>query len=741
MKSILKSVFHHFGYEIRALRQPDRYAVFAEPEIWDYGKLKQFTARAAQFAGSEDQANFLRNFCFAAFQKQPQNAYSRFEIGDELTLSMGVWRRECPGREEPFIRDSKQKSEWAYWADQQRIEPKRTRWRVVLLGESVARGLFYDPHFNLAAVLRVMLESQLRPGKIDVVDLAKAGLSMQGLKACIGQSLALLPDILVIFAGNNWHPDLSDSDIPYVETVFRQTGVPGIKTYLDDKREQSTRSLIDQANRLLGPRNIKIVWVIPERNLKDWTDPLSCAPLLPGSGNREWRELDRQVKEALHNRDRTRAENLAEKMLELDGGTSSVPPRFLAECSFARRDLAAARRYLELCRDAVGWDPSFSYSPRVFSSIQKSLRKASALSGNAVVDLPEIFSRHLEGELPGRRMFLDYCHLTAEGIKVAGAEIASHVLSLLAGVQLSSRKLLNVSPSPLPEIEGRAYLGAAGHNAAYFQNVEIVKYWCDRALMFWPDCAPLMKRLADCATRDLPILMCKSGLEISDLDKLGVMRPLLYGWDRLLGLTFGDAAVASLAEVGIDIADEIANLRIKEHCTRSGPKELTNFFYSAPIPARSERGWTSWSLASNHGSHSLYASAFWEKSSYVFFAERDQHLGITFTYRVRFTSMFGATVTVDVNGHRIAELPAERTWRTRRISVPNNCIVDGLNEISISWPTEEEASAGDLLDEAANSLLAMRLPYFYRIFGEIHTLEIADLAAHAGDAVEDTTPM
>jgi len=108
----------------------------------------------------------------------------------------------------------------------------------------------------------------------------------------------------------------------------------------------------------------------------------------------------------------------------------------------------------------------------------------------------------------------------------------------------------------------------------------------------------------------------------------------------------------------------------------------------------------------------------------VFFAEKGQDIGITFTYRFRLSSLPHGTVTVDVNGSRLAELPAEPTWCTRKIFVPNEYIVDGLNKILIAWPTREP-TADVLLSEAADGLLAMRLPYFSRVFGEIHTLSIS----------------
>ena len=221
----------------------------------------------------------------------------------------------------PFVRDPRKKDEWFYWANQERIQPKRTRWRVVLLGESVARGYFYDPHFTPAGVLQKILQSVLGLGRFgcsrfDQVKLADAG--AQGLHRAKPRVIARRAGD---FCRNNWHPHFAESNIPYVESELRQNGVPGMKAYLDEKREQIARTLVTQANWLLASRNVKIVWVIPEFNLRDWANPASAAPLLPADGNKRWRELDMQMRQAVGDRDWTCAQNSAEQMTRLDGGT------------------------------------------------------------------------------------------------------------------------------------------------------------------------------------------------------------------------------------------------------------------------------------------------------------------------------------------------------------------------------------------------------------------------------------
>jgi hypothetical protein len=81
------------------------------------------------------------------------------------------------------------------------------------------------------------------------------------------------------------------------------------------------------------------------------------------------------------------------------------------------------------------------------------------------------------------------------------------------------------------------------------------------------------------------------------------------------------------------------------------------------------------------------------------------------------------SVAIDVNGHRLAQLPARETWLSREMSVPGDWIVQGANEIVVSWPTEAPSSQL-ALDRLADHLIARRLPYFFRVFGDIHTLSV-----------------
>jgi hypothetical protein len=724
MKNALRWIARKFGYQIRR-EQPLRHLLFDEAAEPDYEALKSFANRAARFSAAAGETEAVRNlYLTGLLREQPHSETSRIEIGDAQTLKIGIWKKNA-AKDNEFVRRSDRSHEWFYWADRETIGSKRHRWRVVLLGESVARGYLYDPHFNPASALEQMLRSTLGAGAIEVVDLAKSNQTIQELKIIAGECLALDPDLVVIFAGNNWRPHLTESNIPYVASLLRAEGVPAMKAFLDERQEESVRQTIGQVASILGKRAVRAIWIVPEFNLADWSDPECNAPHLRGQGNSQWQALGEDAGRALQVRDFARAGQLAKKMMELDGGTNSLPPRILADCCGSRDDHPGRRRYLEMCRDAEGWNPSFSYSPRVSSIVQRVLREAGSVAGNSVVDLSDVLSRHLDGALPDRRVFLDYCHLSAEGISVAMAAVASRIVELLTGKTLSPESLQRTSALPAPKVEGKASLLAAVHNAHFYQGPDIVRHWCERALSFWPEAADVMLRFADFQTRRAPQIACGSAIELILCDELDTCRYLMRGGRHHIDIALVGTIESCVKAAGRAAGTDFSALRVQEHSPRSGPKELTDLYYCSAIPGRSEPAWTSQSFLSNRGSHSIYASAFWRQSKFIFFAERGQSLGLRFTYRIPHTVQPGGSVEIAINGRRVAQAAADHSWRTFSMPIPRDCFVHGQNEITIGWPDREDC-CDDELDRAASALAARQLPFFYRIYGEIHSLLVFD---------------
>lgn len=718
MKDVLKRISRRFGFELRRSSPPSRYLVFEERAAFNNELLKEFANRAALFSKSAERTQDIRNLHLSGLLRPRPQFKQRIEIGGPHTLEIGIWRRADPAA--PFVRRRDRRNEWFYWADREDLEPKRSRRRIVLIGESVARGFLYDPHYNPALVLERMLAAALGPGESDVVDLAKSMLDANDLCTLAGQCLALSPDFVVIYAGNNWQLHLGEPEVPCAEALVRTEGAPGLKYFMDRLQEQAVHVLVRKVAGILASRNISVIWIVPESNLGDWADPAREAPLLRGTGNRDWREMRAAAEAALRTSDNGTAEALAQRMTELDGGTTAAPLRILADRARTRGEIDEARHYLELVRDAETWDPSFSFIARTSKTIQNALRQAVPAAGHQLIDLPDVISR-MDGGIPGRGLFVDYCHLTSEGMNIAMSEVASRVVEQLTTRPTSPGQFLAHRLTPPDEIEGKAALLAATHNAHFYQSREILHYWCERALRLWPECAEIMTRLVDFQTRRAPLFASKSAMELPKFDRLDTSRYLLRGAKPRMDLLLGDVIAAALRPAGREIGPELDALRLSEHSVEGGARDLTDFYYCCTLPGGAEPAWTTHALPGNRGSRNMYGSAFWPESKYLFFSEGGKPVRLQITYRVPYSVAPGGTLVVQVNGIRVAEHAAGRAWRSADIIVPEQHVVTGRNEVLLVWP-ERSADHGAMLENAADELLARRLPRFYPVYGEVHSL-------------------
>src|SRR4029077_2211719 len=108
----------------------------------------------------------------------------------------------------------------------------------------------------------------------------------------------------------------------------------------------------------------------------------------------------------------------------------------LARAQIGCGDLAAAERSCRAEIDAAPYATLATLSaPQVTTAAREILLVAARRHGFLTVDLRRIFAEHAGPALPGRRLFLDYCHLTLEGIQVAMAAVAAAVLNVSGMVE------------------------------------------------------------------------------------------------------------------------------------------------------------------------------------------------------------------------------------------------------------------------------------------------------------------
>jgi hypothetical protein len=415
--------------------------------------------------------------------------------------------------------------------------PERSRHRICVFGESVAAGYLYAPHLTVALALERWLTRIAGPGH-EVIDLARTNETLAGLVSTVEASLQLEPDLLVLFAGNNWNLLETPEVSPHVPSpggrrrfaeALEQAGLAGPVGLARKTLDGRAREALGRVAELAAGAGADVVAVIPEVNLADWQD-LQPPPWLPGPGVAGWYEalsearaaLGRgglEVAEAAGNLEA--AEAAAWRMNRLDGSTTPVPFRLLGEVWRARGDMEDARNAFLAEVDSVHYPLlAFLAAPRATTAARTILAEAAAEHGWGRVDLREVFERHTGSPLPGRRLFLDYCHLTSEGMTVAMAATAAEVLGRFAAAGDEARwdwteLLLDLDREPDPaspearaellgltsEAEATARLGAALHGAHRHLPVSdrrpILEHWCAAALDASPGVAAAMADLAE----------------------------------------------------------------------------------------------------------------------------------------------------------------------------------------------------------------------------------------------------
>jgi len=638
---------------------------------------------------------------------------------------VGIWERENRDGATRFVRRMDLAQEWNFWANVGRIEPKGEKRRVVLIGESVARGYLYDPHLTPAMVLQAILERQMG-ATVEVIDLARTDLGFE-VGELARSALLLEPDAVVIFSGNNWNVSFPPpaSEVARINSVLRAEGIAGLKRSAEEQLAAQVRRLVGEVSSLYHAREIPLVWLVPEFNLGDWRDPVTNAPHLPGTGNRDWLACRQAADRAFAAGDLAQAAEQARRMVEIDQGVAVAGLYLLAACSRLSGDLEAARRSLELARDAVIWDPSRNITPRAYGAAQEALRGEAARQGSILVDLPLVFREHLGGAIPDRRLFLDYCHLTAEGMRVAMAAAAAPVLSALTGATaagISWRDLQDERLAPSPEVEANAEFLAAIHNAHWSQGGDLVRHYCSVSAQASPAIVKVMTRFIEIQTRRTPMLMGRAAEEIAALASRQLQNYLLrYNYQQMDQLLI-DAIADALEEIGVEPRDRLEQLRREEHSLARSEVDLLDYYYGSAGLQPQETMWVM--PLRDRPKESDFYRAYWIESRFVFVGEAGSPVRLRCTCRLPGGATGPGEVLLALNRRPLVKVGLGGAWETWDLLIPGDHVQEGPNEITLHWPTPDFPGHRALESVCADPV-DLSSPELYPCFGEIHTFTAA----------------
>ncbi|RMH22928.1 MAG: SGNH/GDSL hydrolase family protein [Acidobacteria bacterium] len=656
----------------------------------------------------------------------------REEPGGDEPRAIGIWQPRQVDGELIFERPPPHPLGDHYAATRVlRAAKPAGRRRVVLLGESVAAGYLYAPHLTPAMVLDRHLRRAAGEA-YEVVDLARTNERLATLARTAESAQQLEPDVLVIFAGNNWNlletPEIS----PFAPSVrarqayalaLRQAGLAGPVGLAARRLRRVVEEAFERIARLASERWMPVIVVIPEVDLERWQNR-QPVPYLPGDGVARWYRAYEQAVEELERGAFAAAAAGARALLALDDVCPTghlLLARALAGLGRRKAARAAARAAVDR-----GTYPTLAFlgSPQITSLAATLLAAQASRHGLRAVDLRRVFAAGRD-RVPGGELFLDYCHLSAGGMGLAMAAVAAEILAH-DGRGSSWQELLDDRPSPAvaPEVEATARLGAAVH-AAHRQltvgdPLPELERACRAALEADPRIAATMGDLLRVRCTPCPaILTAAQGRNLDSPHRL----LLQHGWRwSHLDLDLLEALCRALEReeptVRIRLADEL----LRHHDLPPEGRELARPPYLwSPVERFLPEAMEHVDLPPR-----ATCRAPWPSTRFCLPCDGARDVELSLTARLPAASA-PADVVLKLGGRPFASVTLGSAWKAKRVRVPATLLRRGANRLTLRWPLP-----GDLGPAPLEPVLR-RLEQGYEAeihptFGEVFSL----LARYAG---------
>ncbi len=468
---------------------------------------------------------------------------------------------------------------------------------------------------------------------------------------------------------------------------------------------------------IAGTVGIPVVVVVPEVNLADW-ETRQPVVSLPGKGVTKWHRLYGDAVYRLERGDAREALGLVERMRKLDGGRCPTTWRLLARARQALGDLEGARDACLAEVDSARYPTlAFLSAPQATTQARELLREAChryRRQGFVCVDLREVFAEHTGSSLPGRRLFLDYCHLTREGIQVAMAAVTAEVLRLSGMTETDEdwRSLLARLPAPSlsPEAEATARLGAAVHSAHRLLSVgpkqEILELWCEAALDASPGIESAMLDLLEARCAPGPAVLTAA----QQRNLASPYRLLLqhgWRWDHL-DADLIEAIVRVLERRGRPVP--IAEMLLMHHGTQ-GTDLADPFYHWEPL----ERFYPEAMGLEDLARRATYRSP-WPESSFCLLVDGKRGVELELTARLPERG----NVEPAVNGFDLDPCAVGVGWTNIVIDVPTAVLRPGLNRLTLRWPTP--ILPDDPFEPVIERLELGQAADLHPVFGEVFSL-------------------
>ncbi len=603
------------------------------------------------------------------------------------TGQVGVWRLEH-GPDGAALRRVVDHGESQFWADVSEVPLVDGTRRVVLFGESAARGWIYDPEFNPAMALERHLE-KAAPGDYQVVDVARAGIFPEELTLLADQLTLLEPDYLIMFAGNNWaglplEPD--QALLTTLSSALRAGGYSGLRdAFVDTVMLPRIHDLLDRLRALHVNCGTRIVVVIPEFNLQGWAQPPDIeVPVLEPELLAEWYRLRGQAVRALEERRWADVAPIVGRMRLLDDGMSPVPGTLLARAAGGLGDVTAVREGLEQARDSL-IGVGVLTSPGISNQIHDMLTAFARENAFPCVDLRTVLAADGQLAPPDPGSFLDYCHLSDDAIEKTMSAVADAVLGLPPGTTTPG-------PGATKSLGAMVRLMAAAQCAYQAQPAEVVAPLLRAAIACDPEVTTLMNALLDVLESPGPV-WTHAGLQTLAGVKSAreIFGPMLLSTIRADGMWTLRSCLGELLD----------------RTPPAGPAELELLITADKMDRHRP----------DCAPRRAYRQATAERSSLAFALDRPADGVLHLTYRMPACPPDGVA-TATVNETIVGTFPSAVDWTGAQLSVPAEVTRAGVNRVHLTWPVPA-ADPNERHEADAATLARGGFPTVVPVFGEL----------------------
>jgi hypothetical protein len=618
--------------------------------------------------------------------------------------NIGVWDIVDTADGRALRRQNRAPGELRMWADVSEVPGKGKARRVVLVGESSARGFLLDPAMTPSEALASRLEQWAGPGAYQCVDLAHTGASLEDVTELLAEIPQIDPDVLVLYVGNNWSvPQYSVADLDALSRELRSGGYAAMRrAFWPTVVLPRARLLLVRIQEILS-RHVDVVVVIPEFNLREWVPPANVeVPALPPEAFVAWYELRQQAETALRDRQWSGVPPLARRMCLLDEGCSPVTGHLLGRALEALGDGAGAREAYEDSRDSV-CGLLIRYTPRITRAAQELLTSFCELNGLHCVDLRKVLAADDLPEMPDPCHFLDFCHLSESGIDIAMSAVAEAIHQPRTANDGTGQRFPAKARTELnPRDRAGSHLIAACYNAHNRQPAPILRRHLRSALEIWPDSLELAKALLDVLEGFGPLWTNRQ------LSRLMTLPQLARYFEMLVARRAESLGLWTLRAC---LAEIIPDREPPPSASRTCSIELLE------VPeGPSGAGHT----APNFTAGRSYIQATSHRTRLYFLQRSDHYSEIELTYRMA-TIESMEPAHADVNRVPIGALPFTREWSSVRL--PINVKAPGICELEIQWPVGSVDYDGRRGADTI-ALSCGDYPYVLPVFGEISSARV-----------------